>query len=147
MCSLSYHLLYAPSVPYITTPPPPTYHTPTHSTTCSLPHHTYPENLFFTPVPLSLLLTHTHTQISPPSYVHHGSWCGFGSDDDVCISFAMSQAWQLGRAVLRAQHTHTNVLDAITEQQKGIILLTGKVSRCRGGSIPFYHARERCAIK
>ena len=49
-----------------------------------------------------------------------------------CIFFTMSQAWQLGRVVLRAQHTHTNVLDAITEQQNGIILITGKVSLCRG---------------
>ena len=51
-----------------------------------------------------------------------------------CILFAMSQAWQLGRAVLRAQRTQTNVLDAITEQRKGIILITGKVSLCRGDS-------------
>ena len=48
----------------------------------------------------------------------------------------MSHAWQLGRVVLRAQHMHTNVLAAITEQQEGIILITGKVSLCRGGSIP-----------
>ena len=51
-----------------------------------------------------------------------------------CIFFTMSQAWQLGRAVLRAQHTHTNVLDAIKDQQKGTILITGKVSPCRGAA-------------
>ena len=34
---MSYHLLYAPSLPYTS----PTYHTLTHPT-CSLPHHTYP---------------------------------------------------------------------------------------------------------
>ena len=53
-----------------------------------------------------------------------------------CIFFSMCRAWQLGRAVLRAQHTHTNVLDAIKEQQKGIILITGKVSLCREDSSP-----------
>ena len=66
--------------------------------------------------------------------------------NEKCIFFTMSQAWQLGRAVLRAQHTHTNVLDAITEQQKGIILITGKVSLCREDSPPLdlYPAGSSC---
>lgn len=55
-----------------------------------------------------------------------------------CIFFSMCWAWQLGRAVLRAQHTHTNVLDAITEQQNGIILIKGKVSLCREDKFPTF---------
>ena len=53
-----------------------------------------------------------------------------------CVFFSMRRAWQLGRAVLRAQRTRTNVLDAIKEQQNGIILITGKVSLCREDSSP-----------
>ena len=43
------------------------------------------------------------------------------------ILFTMSQAWQLGRAIMRARVQHTNVIEMVTTQQKGIVLLTGKV--------------------
>ena len=43
------------------------------------------------------------------------------------VLFTMSQAWQLGRAVMRARAQHTNVIEAVTTQQKGMVLLTGKV--------------------
>ena len=94
--------------------------------------------------------THTYTHTHIPHHPHHphhphppsmmtGVTLGAMTMSEVmnkCIFFTMSQAWQLGRAVLRAQHTHTNVLDAIKEQQKGIILITGKVSLCREDSSP-----------
>lgn len=44
-----------------------------------------------------------------------------------CILFTLSQAWQLGRAVMRARVQHTDVIQAVVEQQKGIVLMTGKV--------------------
>jgi len=47
-----------------------------------------------------------------------------------CVLFSMSQAWQLGRAVMRAQRTHINVLSAVAEQQNGIVLIAGKVCTC-----------------
>ena len=102
------------------------------------------------------LLPHTHKICSytcpllppppsPPTTPHHsylhskvaGTTLGVMTMSEMkekCIFFSMSQAWQLGRAVLRAQHKHTNILDAITEQQNGIILITGKVSLCREDS-------------
>ena len=43
------------------------------------------------------------------------------------VLFTMSLAWQLGRAVMRARVQHTDVVEAVTKQQKGIVLLTGKV--------------------
>ncbi len=43
------------------------------------------------------------------------------------VLFTMSQAWQLGRAVLRARHLHTSVVRAIVEQLNGMVLITGKV--------------------
>ena len=43
------------------------------------------------------------------------------------VLFTLSQAWQLGRAVMRARVQHTNVVEAVTTQQKGLVLLTGKV--------------------
>ena len=43
------------------------------------------------------------------------------------VLFTMSLAWQVGRAVMRARLQHTNVVEAVTNQQNGIILLTGKV--------------------
>ena len=43
------------------------------------------------------------------------------------VLFTMSQAWQLGRAVMRARAQHTNVIETVTTQQKGMVLLTGKV--------------------
>ena len=46
-----------------------------------------------------------------------------------CILFTMSQAWQLGRAVSRARTTHNSMIDAVIEQQNGILLITGKVYR------------------
>lgn len=44
-----------------------------------------------------------------------------------CVLFTMSQAWQLGRAVMRARIQHTNIIQAVCEQQKGMVLITGKV--------------------
>ncbi len=44
-----------------------------------------------------------------------------------CVLLTMSQAWQLGRAVLRARATHTNVVQAVVEMQHGLILIVGKV--------------------
>ena len=44
------------------------------------------------------------------------------------VLFTMSQAWQLGRAVMRARVQHTNIVETITTQQKGMVLLTGKVN-------------------
>ena len=44
-----------------------------------------------------------------------------------CVLFTMSQAWQLGRAVMRARVLHTDVILAVVEQQKGMVLMTGKV--------------------
>ena len=87
-------------------------------------------------------LTHTHTHTYIPHHPYPlskiagtASWVMTMSEmKEKCIFFSMSHAWQLGRAVLRAQHTHTNVLDAIKDQQKGIILITGKVSLCRGAA-------------
>ena len=43
------------------------------------------------------------------------------------VLFTMSQAWQLGRAVMRARAQHTDVIQTVTDQQKGMVLLTGKV--------------------
>ncbi len=42
------------------------------------------------------------------------------------VVFAMSRAWQLGRAVDRAMSS-CSFLDAIVEQQHGYVLLTGTV--------------------
>ena len=44
------------------------------------------------------------------------------------IPLTMSMAWQLGRAVRRAQVAHTSVLEAIATQQNGTVLIVGKVS-------------------
>ena len=46
------------------------------------------------------------------------------------ILFSISMAWQLGRAVMRAQTTHSDVLQAIATQQSGKILIVGKVRVC-----------------
>lgn len=43
------------------------------------------------------------------------------------VLFTMSQAWQLGRAVMRARLTHSPVLTAVAKQQNGLVLITGKV--------------------
>ena len=45
------------------------------------------------------------------------------------VMFTMSLAWQLGRAVIsmRARVQHTNVIEAVTNQQNGLVLTTGKV--------------------
>ena len=43
------------------------------------------------------------------------------------VMFTMSLAWQLGRAVMRARVQHTNVIEAVTDQQNGLVLMTGKV--------------------
>ena len=43
------------------------------------------------------------------------------------VIFTMSLAWQLGRAVMRARVQHTNVIEAVTNQQNGLVLTTGKV--------------------
>ena len=44
-----------------------------------------------------------------------------------CVLYSFSQAWQLGRAIIRARNAHTSVVDAVVEH-KGKVLLTGKVS-------------------
>lgn len=44
-----------------------------------------------------------------------------------CVVFSMSQAWQLGRAVSRARIMHNNVIEAVVQQQNGLLLLSGKV--------------------
>ena len=45
------------------------------------------------------------------------------------VMFTMSLAWQLGRAVIsmRARVQHTNVIEAVTNQQNGLVLMNGKV--------------------
>ena len=43
------------------------------------------------------------------------------------VLLSMSMAWQLGRAVRRAQLTHSSVLQAIAAQQNGVVLIVGKV--------------------
>ena len=43
------------------------------------------------------------------------------------VMFTMSLAWQLGRAVMRARVQHTNVIEAVTDQQNDLVLMTGKV--------------------
>ena len=43
------------------------------------------------------------------------------------VVFASSRAWRLGRAVDRAMKMQSSFLEAILEQQQGVILLTGKV--------------------
>lgn len=45
-----------------------------------------------------------------------------------CIIHSYSRAWQLGRCVMRARKSHSNVVQAIAKQQNGILLLTGKVN-------------------
>ena len=51
----------------------------------------------------------------------------FGSVFSKMVLFTMSQAWQLGRAVKRANSSHTSAITAIVEQQKGFLLISGKV--------------------
>ena len=46
---------------------------------------------------------------------------------NTAVLFSLSMAWQLGRAVKWARLTHNSVLQAIANQQHGIILVTGKV--------------------
>ena len=121
-----------------------------HIPACSLyvSYH-MPTRLVLTPSPPLLHThehTHTHAYTSPPPLLptHPPSKIvgtalavmTMSEMKEKCIFFTLSHAWQLGRAVLRAQHTHTNVLDAIKDQQKGIILITGKVSLCRGAASP-----------
>ena len=43
------------------------------------------------------------------------------------VMFALSRAWQLGRAVMRARKSHSNVIQAIVTQQNGMGLIRGKV--------------------
>ena len=47
------------------------------------------------------------------------------------IPLTMSMAWQLGRAVRRAQLSHSSVLEAVATQQNGIILINGKVKKLK----------------
>ncbi len=45
-----------------------------------------------------------------------------------CVLLSYSQAWQLGRVILRTRAIGgTSIVDAVAEQQKGTILLIGKV--------------------
>ena len=50
-----------------------------------------------------------------------------------CVLFSLSRAWQLGRTILRARKTHSNVVTAVVEQQQGMLLFAGKV--CQSMSI------------
>ena len=43
------------------------------------------------------------------------------------VLLSQSMAWQLGRAVRRAQINSSNILEAIVAQQNGTILIVGKV--------------------
>ena len=43
------------------------------------------------------------------------------------VLYTLSQAWQLGRAIMRARLKHSPLLTAIAEQQRGLVLITGKV--------------------
>ena len=43
------------------------------------------------------------------------------------VLLSLSMAWQLGRAVKRAQINSSNILEAIVAQQNGTILIMGKV--------------------
>ena len=45
-----------------------------------------------------------------------------------CVLFTMSRAWQLGRAIMRARVQHTDVIQAVVEQQNGMVLMAGKVT-------------------
>ena len=45
-----------------------------------------------------------------------------------CVLFSLSRAWQLGRAILRARKTHSNVVNVVVEKQQGMLLFAGKVS-------------------
>ncbi len=45
-----------------------------------------------------------------------------------CVLLSYSQAWQLGRVILRTRAIRgMSIVDAVAEQQKGTILLKGKV--------------------
>ena len=46
---------------------------------------------------------------------------------DTCVLQSYSRAWKIGRAVMRAQLTHSNIVQAIAHDQCGIVLLSGKV--------------------
>jgi len=58
------------------------------------------------------------------------------------VLYTMSQAWQLGRAVLRARRLHSSVLAAITDQQEGFVLICGKVCRYVGTTIRVQSIRK-----
>lgn len=51
----------------------------------------------------------------------------FSSALSQMVLYSMSQAWQLGRAVQRAINTHSSVINAVVEQQRGLVLIIGKV--------------------
>lgn len=44
------------------------------------------------------------------------------------ILYSYSRAWRLGRCIKRAIQKHSNVVDAIVEQENGLLLITGKVN-------------------
>ena len=47
-----------------------------------------------------------------------------------CVLLSYSQAWQLGRVILRIRAVGgMTVVDAVAEQQKGTVLLIGKVRK------------------
>ena len=56
-----------------------------------------------------------------------------------CVLFSFSQAWQLGRAVMCASTTKMSVVQAITEQEHGVLLISGKVT------VPLIHNCSRVA--
>ena len=74
-----------------------------------------------------LMHTHTHTRIRLSAAISLGTFT-LPEVLERCVLFSMSQAWQLGRAVLGARVTHSSVLDTIVSQQHGTLVLAGKVS-------------------
>lgn len=55
------------------------------------------------------------------------------------VLLSLSMAWQLGRAVRRAQINGSNILEAIVAQQNGTILIVGKVRLDEGAHRPHTH--------
>ena len=50
-----------------------------------------------------------------------------------CVLLSYSQAWQLGRAILRTRALGgISIVDAIAKQQKGVVLIIGKVKCFKG---------------
>ena len=82
------------------------------------------EGIMLTSPSTHLIITNTHIRMFA------GISLGTFTLPDVlerCVLFSMSQAWQLGRAVLGARVTHSSILDTIVSQQHGTLIIAGKV--------------------